>query len=417
MAQPKPLTLDELFLMAETVFGLTEDQWLRVQYAFMVVIGNQQSGLYKGGPYEFIYNGYDDVARIVVRADSKFSVLDDVLNIVLFLCRLHLGASFDTDLHRNALGPKVKAWHGKLGLLKEEHNAKSRTSSAAKTIDPELLRVVQLGPSLEEAADIEARRQFAIEQKLEELRLHSRKITITREDASRLMKMQSEARSKADEEASKLLENKPDYPRVGSAIFDRFEAEKIGEIRYTTEPGSSGRLAAAKKAFDIRAEELLLLVDDIHSHKAYVKALGHMTRVAMEEYTDIPHAEINFRSPEVQETFNQFVTKARQWENKGLKRLIPAKANTKKRSSGARTARAKPTTPAKLAADYFDQFPEKIKKLDVCWAAGEHYREWKRWINNHCSPGSKPDRSFRAILASGKRPLEYRLEPRPPKWS
>jgi hypothetical protein len=72
---------------------------------------------------------------------------------------------------------------------------------------------------------------------------------------------------------------------------------------------------------------------------------------------------------------------------------------------------------------YFAAFPEKIKVLDVCWAARQRYREWKRWLagelKNGSVPikdGSTPDRAFRAILTSGKRPEEYRKEPRPIKW-
>jgi hypothetical protein len=71
-----------------------------------------------------------------------------------------------------------------------------------------------------------------------------------------------------------------------------------------------------------------------------------------------------------------------------------------------------------LRDHYLSLFPEKIKILDVCWAAKEHYREWKRWLQkpSPIKDGAKADRSFRAILTSGKRPLEYRPIERPPKW-
>jgi len=72
--------------------------------------------------------------------------------------------------------------------------------------------------------------------------------------------------------------------------------------------------------------------------------------------------------------------------------------------------------PRELRDQYLAQFPEKVKILDICWAAGEHYREWKRWINEELKTGSKPDRGFRAILSSGKRPIEYRTKKRPDGW-
>jgi hypothetical protein len=61
-------------------------------------------------------------------------------------------------------------------------------------------------------------------------------------------------------------------------------------------------------------------------------------------------------------------------------------------------------------------FPEKIKILDVCWAASQHYSEFKRWLRNVLKDGSTPDRAFRAILTSRKAPREYRPKPRPSGW-
>jgi hypothetical protein len=72
----------------------------------------------------------------------------------------------------------------------------------------------------------------------------------------------------------------------------------------------------------------------------------------------------------------------------------------------------------KLLRDaYFANFPnENLKVLDLCWAAGQHYSEWKRWLRNVIKDGSAPDRAFRAVLMSGKRPQEYRKQPRTAKW-
>ena len=64
---------------------------------------------------------------------------------------------------------------------------------------------------------------------------------------------------------------------------------------------------------------------------------------------------------------------------------------------------------------YMTAFPD-IFILDICWAAKQHYREWMRWIAGKLKDGSKPDRSFRAVLASEKRPDEYRKEPRPKEF-
>jgi len=73
--------------------------------------------------------------------------------------------------------------------------------------------------------------------------------------------------------------------------------------------------------------------------------------------------------------------------------------------------------PKALRDSYFANFPdEKIKLRDLCWAAGQHYREWKRWLAGKLKDGSTPDLAFRRILLSGKRPSEFNKKPRPHGW-
>jgi hypothetical protein len=72
-----------------------------------------------------------------------------------------------------------------------------------------------------------------------------------------------------------------------------------------------------------------------------------------------------------------------------------------------------------LRDEYLARFSEEsrqIKILDICWAAGQHYSEWKRWLRNAVKNGSAPDRAFRAILTSEKLPRDYRRQPRPNGW-
>jgi hypothetical protein len=87
--------------------------------------------------------------------------------------------------------------------------------------------------------------------------------------------------------------------------------------------------------------------------------------------------------------------------------------------------RAKPAKARKTAqgADrkqlrdaYLRQFNGEVKILDICWAAGQRYREWKRWIKNELKDGSKPDLAFRRVLSSSKRPEELSKTPRHSGW-
>jgi hypothetical protein len=70
----------------------------------------------------------------------------------------------------------------------------------------------------------------------------------------------------------------------------------------------------------------------------------------------------------------------------------------------------------KLKQNYLSQFDEPIKILDICWAAQQHYREWKRWIHGELRDASTPDRAFRRVLASDQTPLELAKKPRPKGW-
>lgn len=73
--------------------------------------------------------------------------------------------------------------------------------------------------------------------------------------------------------------------------------------------------------------------------------------------------------------------------------------------------------PKALRDSYLANFPdERIKIRDLCWAAGQHYREWKRWLAGELKNGSTPDLAFRRMLASGKRPLEFNKKQRPDGW-
>ena len=66
---------------------------------------------------------------------------------------------------------------------------------------------------------------------------------------------------------------------------------------------------------------------------------------------------------------------------------------------------------------YFATFQdEKIKILDICWAVGQHYREWKRWLAGGLKDGSTADLAFRRILSSNRRPIEFNSKPRRPGW-
>jgi hypothetical protein len=68
-----------------------------------------------------------------------------------------------------------------------------------------------------------------------------------------------------------------------------------------------------------------------------------------------------------------------------------------------------------LAAAYRAAFPD-VKIADIIWAAKQTRREWTRWTTGKAKDGLKPDRSFRHVLTSGKKPEEIRGMTRPTKY-
>jgi hypothetical protein len=69
-----------------------------------------------------------------------------------------------------------------------------------------------------------------------------------------------------------------------------------------------------------------------------------------------------------------------------------------------------------LLDSYREHFPD-VKLADIQWAAKQTRREWTRWIGGEAKDGSKPDRTFRHILTSGKSPEQIMGKPRPTKYN
>jgi len=69
-----------------------------------------------------------------------------------------------------------------------------------------------------------------------------------------------------------------------------------------------------------------------------------------------------------------------------------------------------------LRDSYRAMFPD-LKIADIIWGAQQTRREWTRWITGEAKNGLKPDRSFRHVLTSGRKPEEIRGKPRPTKYT
>jgi hypothetical protein len=110
-----------------------------------------------------------------------------------------------------------------------------------------------------------------------------------------------------------------------------------------------------------------------------------------------------------------FAAETAEWHSRLLEREAIETPTEKREEPIVATHQNLSSSPTVLKETYIGEFPD-VMILDICWAARQRYREWVRWIGGDLKAGCKPDRAFRAILTSGKRPLEYRPEPRPKGW-
>lgn len=76
----------------------------------------------------------------------------------------------------------------------------------------------------------------------------------------------------------------------------------------------------------------------------------------------------------------------------------------------------RPEDRKELVAAYRQKFPD-VKIADIIWAAQQTRREWTRWISGQVKDGHRPDRSFRHVLTSGKKPEEIMGKSRPTKYN
>jgi hypothetical protein len=141
--------------------------------------------------------------------------------------------------------------------------------------------------------------------------------------------------------------------------------------------------------------------------------------VKMGHYSSLPNYQVAWMPELIRSTVDSLIvlmpvfTSSKNVRNDLL--LTAAEHLAQKWAQAERAKKSDGTDRHKLRDEYLATFPD-VYILDICWAAGQHYSEWKRWLRDAVENGSAPDRAFRAILSSGKPPREYRNKPRPKGW-
>jgi hypothetical protein len=204
------------------------------------------------------------------------------------------------------------------------------------------------------------------------------------------------------------------------AIFHRAEANYIsGPDNHP----STGYVDFVKTVFFGFAEQCVRAAeegiwDGERVRKALDDFLGKLlTRVYYDKFSSGKNGELSHASFQAELTRNSRAWPEWRAIHKGLERAFAMRSRiSPNRTALSRGPAMAEADPRSLRDSYLASLPEKAKILDICWAARQHYCDWKGWLRGDFGAGSAPDRAFRAILSSGKAPQEYRKQPRPSKW-
>jgi hypothetical protein len=234
------------------------------------------------------------------------------------------------------------------------------------------------------------------------------------------------------EQAEIVMKRHPDYSDVQVEIHDKTEELYDAATSECDVSRSPARAELFNKLYVVQARAYVRLVDNMEYQAAYELILRDNVREVWAQFAKRDKRMYDTIATLDKEFMQGMRLLVQHWITEGHRRIAETRkkassgtaaaqqsdSNTDTRLDSAKTPEEVRVERNKLAEEYFAGFPEKIMVLDLCWAADEHYREWKRWLQNN-SPiknGSKPDLAFRAILKSGKRPIEYRHEERPSNW-
>jgi hypothetical protein len=106
--------------------------------------------------------------------------------------------------------------------------------------------------------------------------------------ARRRLNAAREEADKATEDAVRLFELCPDFPRVVARMLERLEEAARNSPPEARAFGSKAGIQYVLSRFDIRAESFLELVSDIKLQNAFMVVLNHFKRIAWEEYSGGP---------------------------------------------------------------------------------------------------------------------------------
>ena len=219
------------------------------------------------------------------------------------------------------------------------------------------------------------------------------------------------------EDAIRLLEANPDFPRAQLRMRERLEEAQRNAPDEARFDGTKARLEYVLQRFTIRAQAFLELVTDIHMQNAYMVVLEHFVSVAWEEYTGRPPELVRPTSDQAEEDFCSITTLMAEWVKVGYQRLAspyqeqtsspgdmapepPAQAGTTDDNDS--TARRRRAAIDAYIEEVHQKTGKKITRTAIWREAGYKTRTaLERWERNDLKRRSvRADDKFTQILKS-----------------
>jgi hypothetical protein len=205
----------------------------------------------------------------------------------------------------------------------------------------------------------------------------------------------------AAEEAIKLFESHPKFPRVVVRMRERLEELGKSLSPEATRYGSQARVEFVIERNEIRAKAFWELVDDINTLNAFSALLRRMVRAGFQEYTGFSIDGARAVGQECQrvEALMQLVPK---WEQAGYERLAKRSGYTPGLESDdapASIAQQRRTEVDDYIAEVATKTGQMITRTDIWKAAGyTEGTQFERWERNNNRSTVRAERNIRKVL-------------------
>jgi hypothetical protein len=179
----------------KTMLGITEEECEEIQDIFRIIDGDKRIGKYTS--YGHLEELFERVSARIVTPDRPPMMYAMVVPRIVAFFNMREWSRYKIDEQQlnSILSPLIGKWEGMYGQMRREYKRQRAENNDRSPAEQRAEIISAHHADVEIEADREARKQFAIEERLKELRAKANTITVTKEDADRLIAMQSELKA------------------------------------------------------------------------------------------------------------------------------------------------------------------------------------------------------------------------------